>query len=34
MTVVAALQPQDIQLLQAEPEKTNKEVTPVALIKK
>jgi uncharacterized Zn-finger protein len=33
MTVVAALQPQDIQLLQAEPEKTNKEVTPVALIK-
>ncbi|XP_063916144.1 zinc finger and SCAN domain-containing protein 12-like isoform X1 [Zophobas morio] len=33
MTVVAALQPQDIQLIQAEPDKNGKEVTPVALIK-
>ncbi|XP_018575376.1 zinc finger protein 773-like isoform X2 [Anoplophora glabripennis] len=35
MTVVAALQPQDIQLIQtqAEPEKPDKEPTPVALIK-
>ncbi|KAJ8926369.1 hypothetical protein NQ314_021258 [Rhamnusium bicolor] len=35
MTVVAALQPQDIQLIQtqAEPEKNDKEPTPVALIK-
>lgn len=35
MTVVAALQPQDIQLIQthAEPEKSEKEPTPVALIK-
>ncbi|KAJ8956691.1 hypothetical protein NQ318_014046 [Aromia moschata] len=35
MTVVAALQPQDIQLIQAqvEPEKGDKEPTPVALIK-
>lgn len=34
MTVVAALQPQDIQLIQAEPDKSGgKEITPVALIK-
>lgn len=37
MTVVAALQPQDIQLIQTspqpEPDKSPKEVTPVALIK-
>lgn len=35
MTVVAALQPQDIQLIQAqaEPEKAPKDATPVALIK-
>ncbi|KAJ8970238.1 hypothetical protein NQ317_017598 [Molorchus minor] len=35
MTVVAALQPQDIQLIQAqlEPDKGDKEPTPVALIK-
>ncbi|KAG5898911.1 hypothetical protein JTB14_000157 [Gonioctena quinquepunctata] len=35
MTVVAALQPQDIQLIQAhnEPEKGEKEHTPVALVK-
>lgn len=35
MTVVAALQPQDIQLIQAqaEPDKSQKDATPVALIK-
>lgn len=37
MTVVAAIQPQDIQLIQTQPDNTdknqNKEITPVALIK-
>lgn len=33
MTVVAALQPQDIQLIHAEPEKAGKDLTPVTIIK-